>query len=462
MAALIIGFGTSMTILARGDPRAEEVFPTIGATTLVLVLQGTLLDDISEVMLPWVEHRQDLAVLLLTYIFLSSFTVLNMLIGVIVDVVGKTKSREKDRQRIRSLQCALFDILESHDGDDDGCINENEYDLLLKNPEAQSILRAHGVSMASLNVIKPIVFDQAKGDHLLRFSSFVNLIVRLRGSNATTVSDLVHLREYLKQRCDAMDERLAELHGVGEDPRTAFRSATANGQQSTRDSSVFPTIQTYSEDGLPAENDDNSDVDSTGTRKSADPNVHTESRGLDLPPPECTSKSADPNVHTESRGLDLPPPECTSKSADPNVHTESRGLDLPPPECIAELADPNGHMASRGWVSSGLPGVEGDKLPPVSSSPAVKTEGVPSGLTGVEGDALSIVSSSSSIKPRCSQPKSTVVEGGPPRWAMSLISQVNGLVESHHELRNEVRSIRREAKDFQQPCTIGSLPHTIC
>lgn len=129
------------------------------------------------------------------------------------------------------LKQALLDVLEAFDKDDDRNIQPQEFELLLKNPEVHEILARFNVNTRDLASLKGVLFtnrlsparateDSTQGPddttsgsatermnvtQKLSFAEFLDVVLRLRGGNAATVTDIVELREYMRQRFDRID-----------------------------------------------------------------------------------------------------------------------------------------------------------------------------------------------------------------------------------------------------------------
>eukprot|EP00434_Breviolum_minutum_P034537 symbB.v1.2.030573.t1/scaffold3463.1/size92345/3 len=129
------------------------------------------------------------------------------------------------------LKNTLLEILECHDKDNDRQIHRDEFELLMKNPEMHFVLTRFGVNVADLLNLKDVLFeDNTEQDdddeededennshglntarrrlRKLSFQEFLEVVLRLRGGNSATVTDIVDLREYVRQRFDRMDLRV--------------------------------------------------------------------------------------------------------------------------------------------------------------------------------------------------------------------------------------------------------------
>jgi len=302
-AVLLFIFSVVFKTQSMDDEELSALFPTLSASMSLLFLRGALLDTPSAVFYTIWDASVPMAVLFVIFIFLSSFTVLNMLIGILCDVVFKVSKSEKDDASLLLLKTTMFGLLECYDKNNDKNIAIEEFDLLMSNPETSQILRRFDVDVAGLKALREVLFEyvptevvvpespvaararsasegaasssessweseifgkegpsplgrsgslemtremspsesSSVGERAERadwksqssafsvttsatkdgyerkrvsFSELLEVILRLRGGNKSTVTDIMDLREYVKQRCDNMEVRLQRLDKV--------------------------------------------------------------------------------------------------------------------------------------------------------------------------------------------------------------------------------------------------------
>merc|ERR1712190_230546 len=79
--------------------QAEVFFGSMGKSMFTLFIMGTILDDVTQATNA-IRDSQNTWMLLafILFILISSFTLLNMLIGVLVEVIGATAEGERENQ----------------------------------------------------------------------------------------------------------------------------------------------------------------------------------------------------------------------------------------------------------------------------------------------------------------------------------------------------------------------------
>eukprot|EP00746_Dinoflagellata_sp_MGD_P067751 gnl/MRDRNA2_/MRDRNA2_27972_c0_seq1.p1 gnl/MRDRNA2_/MRDRNA2_27972_c0~~gnl/MRDRNA2_/MRDRNA2_27972_c0_seq1.p1 ORF type:complete len:777 (-),score=98.44 gnl/MRDRNA2_/MRDRNA2_27972_c0_seq1:87-2417(-) len=220
----------------NGPEQLDVRFGTLPEAMWTLLVTGIFFDGFADVINLLRMYEPFLAVLFLFFVFICSFTVLNMLVGIICEVASTVSTEEQEEASIQYLRNTLLELMECYDIDDDRHIRRDEFELLLKNPEACLILSSFGVNVNDLISLKDHLFEQrefydealedqqvsensqdtfsapqkvAKKWRKISFAEFLSIVLRLRGGNKATVIDIVDLRDYLNDRLHAMEDKLA-------------------------------------------------------------------------------------------------------------------------------------------------------------------------------------------------------------------------------------------------------------
>eukprot|EP00931_Biecheleriopsis_adriatica_P041258 TRINITY_DN23605_c0_g1_i1.p1 TRINITY_DN23605_c0_g1~~TRINITY_DN23605_c0_g1_i1.p1 ORF type:complete len:704 (+),score=153.23 TRINITY_DN23605_c0_g1_i1:58-2169(+) len=231
LGILIYVFGVIFKHQSSENSALNAMFPSVPASMWVLLLHGTFMDAPATILNDILAESGWEAALFLFFIFLSSFTVLDMLIGILVNVVQGVSATEKEQMAVGYLKNTLLELLECHDKYDDQHIHKDEFELLMRSPEMHSALTQFGVNVSDLVSLKDLLFEDRgedaewdgisgiledtseidakswqQGTKALSFLEFLEIVLRLRGGNQATVSDAVEFREYLRQRLDRLEE----------------------------------------------------------------------------------------------------------------------------------------------------------------------------------------------------------------------------------------------------------------
>jgi len=185
--------------LTDGSESAEalinDVFPSVPTTMWSLLLDGVLPDQSHIVRLAGGESPI-LGFIVLSFVMLASLTVMNMLVGVLCEVVSVVSSVEKEQLSVSYVKQRLLQLFEDLgvDEDDDNKVSKSEFDSLLMQSEAARIISEIGVDVVGLVDMADYIF---KDGVELTFADFMELILQMRGSNSSTVKDIVDMRRFL-------------------------------------------------------------------------------------------------------------------------------------------------------------------------------------------------------------------------------------------------------------------------
>merc|ERR1719355_428916 len=142
------------------DPQLSYMFDCMGMSMLTLFVNGTLLDDLTSALGEIAEFGgHAYAWVFIVYILLAAFTVLNMLIGVLCEVVTKTAAEEQEAMMIREVQFQLKSVFDEIDVDGSGVISSEEFGHMSKNETALAALTGLGIEPKHLIALGDTLFE---------------------------------------------------------------------------------------------------------------------------------------------------------------------------------------------------------------------------------------------------------------------------------------------------------------
>eukprot|EP00439_Symbiodinium_sp_Y106_P031367 s2732_g3.t1 len=196
---------------------AHKSFGSLPQAMNTLLMAGALPDQSSLVEDAGAFHFL-LYPLMLLYMLLASLTVMNMLVGILCEVVSVVSAVEKEEILLKSVKTHLKQLLldAEADEDGDGSISRREFDKMLTNPTCVRTLNEVGVDVFALVDLADFIFEQK--DHL-DFAAFMDAVLQLRGSN--TATDIVDLQKLIVNHFKVMEDVIAEL--AGKSPATKLR-----------------------------------------------------------------------------------------------------------------------------------------------------------------------------------------------------------------------------------------------
>mmetsp|Transcript_22990 Transcript_22990/g.52627 ORF Transcript_22990/g.52627 Transcript_22990/m.52627 type:complete len:636 (-) Transcript_22990:120-2027(-) len=212
--------------IGEGSEFHEEHFSTIPKAMSFLLLQGTL-PDLTDSVNAIGRHGWVYSVIFLVFTLLSSLTVMNMLIGVLVEVVSVVSAVEKEQITMRFIKMKMLHLLRKIDQDttDEGqidFISREQFERIILDVEAARLVQQMGVDVVGLVDIADFIF---KGADTISFAEFMDLILQLRGSNSATVKDIVDLRRYISSEVNS------SIHNATDEIKRFVYLAKSNTKQ---------------------------------------------------------------------------------------------------------------------------------------------------------------------------------------------------------------------------------------
>lgn len=225
------------------NDKLAHYFRTIPEAMWNLLLAGTLLDNITDVLNLLRVEAPVLAGAFCFWVLLSSFTILNMLIGVLCEVVSAVADAEKESTVVNYVKDTLLDVLKLFDADGNEKLCETEFEDFVTNEKAKEPLDRLEVDVDNLKSLMDVIFDKAgeepeqspsnellesthsspstkrlsnqpmlnKKKRELDFSEVLETILELRSSNPAMVKDTVELRKHLRKIHKESTECFTEL-----------------------------------------------------------------------------------------------------------------------------------------------------------------------------------------------------------------------------------------------------------
>lgn len=208
-------------------------FRTIPEAMWNLLLVGTLLDNITLVLNILREESVMLCGAMLFWVLLSSFTILNMLIGVLCEVVSAVAAAEKENNVVNYVKDTLLSVLHTFDADGNEKICEDEFAEFVSHPDTKAPLESIEVDVENLKLLTDVIFAREEdkktdknprnqfGDEPtsgsstgrsslqsakvelppreLEFAEVLELILQLRSTNPAMVKDTVDFSKHIRR-----------------------------------------------------------------------------------------------------------------------------------------------------------------------------------------------------------------------------------------------------------------------
>jgi hypothetical protein len=178
------------------------------------------------------------------FVLLTSLMLMNMLIGVLVEVVQAVAETEKEALTIEHVRGELVDIMQMHDLPVRSGINKGQFCELLCSQRTVQLLSKMEVDAESLVDLADFIFaelepplqdDMSLGptesaDKVLTFRHLMQVFLTMRQSNGATVKHIVDLQKFMGKQMAYM-EALLERQDTKINKRLArtYPSVSTNG-----------------------------------------------------------------------------------------------------------------------------------------------------------------------------------------------------------------------------------------
>eukprot|EP00928_Gymnodinium_smaydae_P018314 TRINITY_DN16978_c0_g1_i1.p1 TRINITY_DN16978_c0_g1~~TRINITY_DN16978_c0_g1_i1.p1 ORF type:complete len:519 (-),score=122.23 TRINITY_DN16978_c0_g1_i1:136-1692(-) len=148
---------------AKG-PLHDEFFKRVPLSMVTLFVNGTLLDEVTGVARLLLEDNALLFIAFLIFVLASSLTVLNMLIGVLTDVVSKTADEESRNSAMNEVKGVIKAVFDNSDTDGNAKISSEEFTGLLEQQDSpiRSALVELGISEDRLADVATQIFERRR------------------------------------------------------------------------------------------------------------------------------------------------------------------------------------------------------------------------------------------------------------------------------------------------------------
>jgi len=210
---VIYVFAVALRQLTDGTRAGRLYFDGIFASMHTLLLDGTLMDSPGNVVKALLEDSVFLVIVFYVFVCLAALMVMNMLIGVLCEVVSAVAATEREQIAVQLVMDGFTAIISKGglDKDGDQKISRKEFEDILEDPDTTRLLEHVNVDVYGLVDLADFIFaqdDDDEGEKHLTFHEFMDIVLKLRGTNTATVKDIVDLRKFIKNGINRLEEKL--------------------------------------------------------------------------------------------------------------------------------------------------------------------------------------------------------------------------------------------------------------
>jgi hypothetical protein len=209
-------------------------FNSVPEAMTTLLLAGALIEGIDAVILLTAGVCEDcegvikplnivMTMVFCFFVVLANLTLLNMLIGVLCEVINGVGAYEKDKSTVEFAKSKLLLSYSQADLNEDNRLQFEEFRLLMTVEEVRKVLEGLDIDPYVIDDMTTLIFHEdskyvRKNAGALDFPHFLQMMLEFRSSQMARVTDLVEIRramgeenDAIRKRIDALKQGLAEL-----------------------------------------------------------------------------------------------------------------------------------------------------------------------------------------------------------------------------------------------------------
>ena len=183
-------------------------FASVLASMQTLFVHCTMLDEVISLVDQFTAESLYFHLLCMYLVmFLNAITLMNILIGIVVEVISNVAMAEREMVNVRWVQ----DVINQFLGDDVESLKQSELMEILASAKTLGSLKLLGVDAAILQEMVLAHFKEDQYASEMPLQHFVELVMQLRGANTASVKDVVDLRKCLADLLDAQHHYLQQI-----------------------------------------------------------------------------------------------------------------------------------------------------------------------------------------------------------------------------------------------------------
>jgi hypothetical protein len=192
----------------------NQFFPNVPQSMHNLIIFASFCDDLQPFMWALKAQMPPILVLAWIYVALASLTVMNMLIGVLCEVISAVALEENESVMVDQVHEKFGAIVETLDENNDGTISWDEFKAMLELPEALKALEEVNVNPESMVDMAEDVFFEDGEPVAVPMEDFMGMVLDLRGGQQATVENIMGLGKRFSQKFMTVQSRIVNLENT--------------------------------------------------------------------------------------------------------------------------------------------------------------------------------------------------------------------------------------------------------
>jgi hypothetical protein len=200
-------FAVIFTHLLADVDESQHDFSTVPSSMVCLLARGIFADQ-SSLIYEMLDIHFFYFVLVMVYIILANLTLMNMLLGIVCQVVTRVAEAQSDASSIVEMRSKLKSTMEQMGLDQNACLGMDEFRKLFEEPAMVHALSEIGIDVIALVECAELLFDNE--DTEITYQEFVLDLVKFRGTLPCTVKDVMDIRMHLMSECRKLEHQLRQ------------------------------------------------------------------------------------------------------------------------------------------------------------------------------------------------------------------------------------------------------------
>lgn len=226
-------------------PDVAVFFGSMGKSMRSLFVMGTILDDITACTdtIRATDSGTVMLIAFIIFVLVSSFTILNMLIGILCEVVSATGDGERATNTEHRVRDAIQSIFHAMDKDGDGEITRPEFIETCQNPKVRASLEELNIKPKHFDMYADLLFKaetEGKPEITLKLDDTIKMIMRLRPGTAVSALDFASFKNIVSkmhgkiyQHLHHVERLCQQLQHLSMDPDFNLNEALASRHTSS-------------------------------------------------------------------------------------------------------------------------------------------------------------------------------------------------------------------------------------
>lgn len=205
-------FAIALTQLSRGMEFREQFFNGVPLSMYSLIIHATFLDDLADFADSIRAESSICLIISVIFIILASMTVMNMLIGVLCEVISAVAEEEREAMITDKVYEKFSKICERLDSNLNGRLSWPEFQQIMASPDALAALDSVNVDPYGMIDFAEDFFFEGEEPKEISFRDFMDMVLDFRGGQTATLKDVMLLGKQFNRQFTDMRGKLEKVN----------------------------------------------------------------------------------------------------------------------------------------------------------------------------------------------------------------------------------------------------------